>query len=386
MSIYAPSMPALTEALGTSQQMVQLTLTVFFAGFAVSQLFYGPASDRFGRRRVLLGGLSLYVAASIACAFAPTIEVLIVGRLLQAIGACGGAAVARAVVRDLAERDQAVKVMAVISLVLGATPAVGPVAGGYLEATFGWQAAFVALTLFGVALMAGVTGLIPETNRHPDPSALNPGKLVGNIGHLLRNRVYVGYMAACALSVGGSFSFQAAAPFVFIDHLGVSPVVFGWALSPPVATYVLGSVLVGRIGTAIGLDRLILVGLGLEVLAAGGLAGLALAGDHSPSAVVAPHMLWMFGMALVLPCATAGAMAPFPRMAGAAWSLIGFGQMGVGTLGSVIVAVLPAFVDRIGLIGASAITPGLLLLVLASTASLLFYFLAWRAPAEDGAA
>src|SRR4051812_13038453 len=144
-TIYIPSLPSLVEAFGTTSERVKLTLTGFLVAFAAAQLAYGPLSDRFGRRRVLLGGLGVYVAGCLACVLAPTIEAMIAARCLQAVGACSGAAVARAIVRDVHGRENAARIFAWIAAALAISPALGPTVGGLLQVWFGWQAAFVLL-------------------------------------------------------------------------------------------------------------------------------------------------------------------------------------------------------------------------------------------------
>src|SRR4051812_1313212 len=195
MSMYTPSMPAIAHALGADPGMVQATLSIYLIGFAVGQLFYGPLSDRFGRRPVLILGLVIFVAGSAACGLAESIEVLIAARLVQALGAAAGSTLGRAMVRDLYARDQAARVLSIIGMALSVAPAVGPVVGGYLPVWFNWHAIFAALGTAGLALLVTVALVMPETNRAPDAHALRPGRIVSSFAELIRSPTYIGYMA-----------------------------------------------------------------------------------------------------------------------------------------------------------------------------------------------
>lgn len=172
--MYLPSLPALVSDFQTDVPTVQLTLSAFMVAFALAMLVYGPLSDRFGRRPVLLGAVVLYVISSVACVFAPTIEALVVARVFQAMGCCAGPVLGRAVVRDVYGRERAAQVLSYMGTAMALAPAIGPIAGGWLQVAFGWQAVFVVLSLFSLIALFGTYFMLDETNPHKNPYAISP--------------------------------------------------------------------------------------------------------------------------------------------------------------------------------------------------------------------
>lgn len=330
--LYLPSLPAIGADFGVANAEVQLTLSVFLAGFAVSQLAYGPLSDRFGRRPVILGGLALYLLATLVCAFAPDIEVLILARFFQAVGACVGPVLGRAVVRDIYGRERAARMLSYMGMAMALAPAIGPILGGFLEVWFGWRANFAVLGLFAVVTLAGALVTLPETNQWKSPDATRPGRILGNYRSLLRHRSYLGYTIIVACTYSGIFSFISGSSFVLIGLLGLSPDVYGFCFAAIVVGYMIGTFVSGRYTVAIGLERMVQLGTAVQV--AGGLAGVALhlGGIVSVATIVGPVVVFMAGTGLAMPNAQAGAIGPFPRMAGSASALLGFFQMGLAAL------------------------------------------------------
>lgn len=330
--IYLPALPMLGQAFGAGPASVQLTLSVFLAGFAVSQLVYGPLSDRFGRRPVILAGLAIFLGASVGCATAPSIEALIAWRFVQAVGACSGPVLGRAVVRDIYGRDGAARMLAYIAMAMSLAPAAGPVLGGYLTAWFGWRASFWLLAGFGALVLAGVAAVLGETNRHRDPLATRPRRLAANYATLARHRFYAGCVLVVAFTYSGIFSFISGSSFVLIDGLGLSPEHYGMCFATIAIGYMIGSFIAGRLSTRLGIERMIALGSGLSAVAGLAMAGLAAAGMANVAAVVAPFAAYMVGAGLTLPNAFAGAVGPFPAMAGLASALMGFVQMTVAAV------------------------------------------------------
>lgn len=334
IAIYLPAMPTLARDLGASMEMVQLTVSVFLVGVGVGQLLYGPASDRFGRRPALLFGLVVYGLGSLACALAPTIEVLLAGRVLQAAGACAGMALVRAIIRDTYPRERMAGALSTVTGAMAISPALAPIVGSQIYLHFGWRADFLFLAAFAVVLLLLATFMLPETNRNRDPTALSPRRLFGNYGTLLADRVFLGHMIAGGLALSGTFAYTVASPFILMGRLGVRPDLFAFLMISTTAAYVAGTWTAPRLARRIGLERALRVGGGICATAALGIAVLAAADIVTVFSVVGGMTVYMVGMGMTLPLSMAGGIGPFPRMAGAASALIGAGQMVGGSLAS----------------------------------------------------
>jgi len=334
MGLYLPSMPSMAAAFGTETGAVQLTLTVFIGGFAVSQLVWGPVSDRFGRRPTLLMGLTVFALAGFGCAFAQSIEQLIALRFLQALGACSGQVVARAVVRDTTEGAMSAKVMSYIALAMSLSPAVTPSIGGFLQAWLGWHANFVLLGLIGLTLFLIASLRLPETNRFRDETATDLAPMLRNYAALLRDPGYLGYVLVIGGMFGSLMSYQTGSPFVLMEMLGWSPQAYGLLILFNVLGFLSGSLTGARLAPRLGIPRMVRLGT-IAVLVSGvAMVASPLSGHISTPGVIAPMMIFLFGMGLGLPSAFTGAMASYPRIAGSAAALMGFIQMGVAMVAS----------------------------------------------------
>jgi DHA1 family bicyclomycin/chloramphenicol resistance-like MFS transporter len=338
-SIYAPSMPSLVQALATTPTRVALTFSLFLVGFAAGQLLFGPLSDRFGRRPVLMAGILLYIAASLACVLASSIETLIVGRFVQGVAASVGPVLGRAVVRDVYGPERSATAMAYIGTALAVSPAVAPVIGGYLQVWFGWRSAFVFLTVVGGFLLGATLRLLAET-RPTNDDASPPVGVVRAWRMLAGDRRCCGYALSAAFVFAGLMAYTAGSPFVFIRLLGLSPERYGMLAVFIVAGFLAGTVTAGRLTQRIGISGMVLRGL---VLCLFGGCLLLLTTTVLPltiTGIVLPMMIFGAGLGLSLAAAMAGAMAPFPQIAGAASALLGFVQMAVAAGASLAVGAL----------------------------------------------
>jgi len=331
--LYLPSLPSIARDFGVDVAAAQLTLSAFMLGIAAGQVVVGPLSDRFGRRPVLVAATACYALASVACALAPGIDALVASRVVQALGACAGGVVGRAVVRDVHGREGAARVLALIGSAMAIMPAIGPILGGFVEAWAGWRWNFAILASFGAALSVLVWAGLPETNARRDPGATNPARMARNFSTILSSREFLSFAAVAAASYGGMFAFISGSSFVFVDGLGTGPEVYGLYFALVVAGYFAGTQLAAWMTMRHGIEAM-LRAAGLIMLA-GGVAMLACASsaaivssDLGAPAIGASMALYCVGFGICSPNAAAGAIAPFPALAGTAASALGVLQTG----------------------------------------------------------
>lgn len=332
--LYLPALPAIRRAFADSGALVQMTLSAFVIGFGVAHLFMGPLSDRYGRRPALLGGLVIYVIATIGCALAPNLVTLIAFRVLQGVGACGGSVMSRAIIRDLYEPARGAYVFSLITVAFTVIPMVAPLLGGSLTVWFGWRAAFLCLLAFSVLVLAATWTLLGETNRHRDPTATDPRRLAENFRHIAGNRSFRYYLLCCMFSYTGLFTYLSLSPFVLVEALGVPPEHYGLWFILGVLGHACGAFSCNRLVRFIPLPRLLIISASITSL--GALAMLALSGIAHPLAVMGPMFLYLFGHGITSPLCMTGAVGPFPKLAGTASALFGFIQSAVAaTVGQI---------------------------------------------------
>jgi DHA1 family bicyclomycin/chloramphenicol resistance-like MFS transporter len=324
--IYVPSMPSIGRLLGASTSDVQLTLSSYLLGYALGQVVYGPVSDRFGRRPALLLALALFCAASLACAAAPTIEMLIAARGLQALGAAGVVLLPRAIVRDLHAGAQAGRELSRIGAIMSFAPVIAPLIGGVVQETFGWRANFIVIVGVGIAAAAMVWRSLPETLQRPAAGPVRLAATLRDCRVLLGDRMFVAHAGILGCSYAVVFAWISGSPFVLQNLYGLSPFAFSIAYAVACGGALAGGSIAASLAMRIGLDRT--MALGAVCLAAGGLAMmvcLALGWPPVPSLVLS-MVVCHAGNMLATPQAVAGALTPFPHCAGTASSLLGLVQ------------------------------------------------------------
>lgn len=331
IDMYLPALPALEAALQAEPAAVQMTLGGFLLGFGLVQLLFGPLSDSIGRRPVALGGILLYVVGSILCATAETVEILILARLLQGLGASAGPVMARAMVRDLYSRDESAKMYSILMLLMGAAPMIAPVAGGQLLAYFDWRAIFWALTAFGILCLIVAAVFAPETLPRTRRSRGSIRTALHHYRDLLHARRFLGYSLTLGFIFAAMFTYIAGTPHVYITVMGVSPQHFGYLFSVNVVGMMALSALNSRIVTRVGADRMLTYGLLLTLLGATVLLITGVGGFFGLAGIAVPLFIMLASIGLIGANGTAGALAAFPHMAGAASALAGVLPFVVGT-------------------------------------------------------
>jgi DHA1 family bicyclomycin/chloramphenicol resistance-like MFS transporter len=322
--LYLPTLPDIGRAFGVSPSQVQLTLSAYLIGFALGQIGYGPISDWYGRRSGLLVALACYCAGSLICMLAPSIEVLIGARVLQAFGGSGAIVLARAVVRDFYSGARAGKELSMIGLVMAFGPVSAPLIGGALHALFGWRSAFAALLAFGLALTVTVARKLPETlTERPDVS-LSLSSMLAGYRDLIRIRDFNLYLMIGATSYTGLIAWLAAVPFIYHDRYGLTPFMLSVAIAGSAVGYLIGTSIATRIVVRAGIVRT--MSMGAAVMLVGALAiCAAVALDFDSVVFVAIAVgINLVGFGLLFPQAIAGGLSCAAGRAGAASSLLGF--------------------------------------------------------------
>jgi MFS transporter, DHA1 family, multidrug resistance protein len=334
MHIIIPALPATARALNMSIGTAQLTITLYLIGLAIGQLLYGPISDRFGRRPVLLCGLALFTMASIVTAVAPNAAVLIGARIVQSIGGCAGLVLGRAAVRDGATADKAAGQLALLTLVMAMVPAVAPAIGGYITAYIDWRASFILLAVFGASTLAACLLLMPETLSQP---GLVRRSMVTAYLRLLRSRRFLGYAVGGACSTTSFYGFMSASPFIFEQQLHQPAQRVGLYYLLLMLGVATGSLGANRLAGRLPIQTALRIANGLGILGAALFTLADMAGILSVATVIAPVCLFMVGAGMASPFALAGSVSVNPQAIGAASGMYGFIQMGYGMLCTVAV-------------------------------------------------
>ena len=339
MSIYTPVMPSVGNDLGAAADNVQLTLTTYMLGFAVGQLFYGPLSDRYGRRPVLLSGLLFFTATTFACSFASSISDLILLRILQGLGAASGSVLGRALTRDAYTFQEMPLVMSWISLGQNIAPSLAPTIGGFLGEWASWRATFWFVGGFGAMLLVVTLAGLGETNKYRS-DRVDLASLLRGSGAMLRDRRFLGHVLPLGFAFAMNFGMLAGVPFILQESLGFSPREFGLIVLLSVGGFALGTFVNNRLVGRVAPVAIIQFSGWFHVAALIGMAALSLSEVATWWAIIGPHMLLSFGTGMIVANANAGAVGIYPRLAGTASSLAGLAQMGMGAMGTVTVALL----------------------------------------------
>ena len=324
VDMYLASLPSISRLLNAPTSQVQLTISAYLIGFACAQVFYGPLSDRHGRRPVLIAALGIYLLATVACALAFSIETLIAARFVQAVGGSGASVLARTVVRDMYEGTRVGRELARMAAIMALAPLVAPLIGGVLQTAFGWRSNFVLLFCFGAAAWIMVWFLLPETLRQRAPEPVSIASTLRSYRRFLADRGFVIHLGIATCCLCGLFAWISGGAFVLQDIYGLSPMAFGVAFTVAASGYLVGTSIAARFVMRWGSQRT--MGLGAAAMALGGVTMILSVAftSHGAWGVVGATGLYLVGMGMTLAQAQAGALLPYPDRAGAASSLLGF--------------------------------------------------------------
>jgi DHA1 family bicyclomycin/chloramphenicol resistance-like MFS transporter len=339
IDFYLPAFPAMAQAFATDEKHVQATLAAYFLGLSIGQLAYGPVADRFGRRKPLMFGVTVFTLASLACAYAPDLDSLVLARFVQALGGCAGMVLSRAIVSDKCDPVASAKVFSQLMLVMGLAPILAPMLGGVLVNVAGWQSIFLTLSLFSAACLLAVSLGLPESMPEHMPRQPLSGALRQYL-RLLADRVFLGHAVTGGIAIAGMFAYIAGSPFVFIKLYGVPAEHYGWLFGANAAGFILvaqvNARLLAKRGPAFLLARAVWLYLG---------AGLALLGVTAlrPTALwplLVPLFICIASLGCIIPNASACAMSGQGARAGSASALMGCVQFSVAAGAAALVGLL----------------------------------------------
>jgi len=330
LNILVPALPNLAKVLGTDVDTVQLAVSLYLIGLASAQLLAGPLSDRFGRRPIALGGLALTAVMSLAALAVDNVTSLIVVRIVQAIGAATGIVVARAIIRDLFERDRAAAMLGLVATAMVIAPTFGPLMGGLLETAFGWKSIFLFIAAASLTVLVWAATVLPETRRREAGGAAATG-FGGDLLALARSASFHGYVLCAAFGSGTFFVFLGGGPHAVVTIMGRSPAEFGVWFALSSVGFMAGNFLTSRLSMRYGVDRMIRWGLGIEALGAiGAIVLAAFAPAWGPAIIFIPQLVMGVGNGVMLPNAIAGAVSIRPQASGTASGFLGCIQMTIG--------------------------------------------------------
>jgi DHA1 family bicyclomycin/chloramphenicol resistance-like MFS transporter len=339
IDFYLPAFPAMAQAFATDEKHVQTTLAAYFLGLSLGQLAYGPMADRFGRRKPLLFGVALFTLASLACAYAPNLDTLILARFVQALGGCAGMVLSRAIVSDKCDPVASAKVFSQLMLVMGLAPILAPMLGGVLVNLAGWQSIFLTLSLFSAACLVAVGLGLPESLPAHMPRQPLSGALRQYL-RLLADRTFFGHALTGGIAIAGMFAYIAGSPFVFIKLYGVPAEHYGWLFGTNAAGFILVAQINARLLAKRGPAFLLVRAVWLYLVA--GLALLAVAALRPAELwpLLVPLFICIASLGCIIPNASACAMSGQGARAGSASALMGCLQFSVAAGAAALVSLL----------------------------------------------
>ena len=363
IDMYLPGFPDIARFMNISVTKVALSLSSFFVGIGVGQIIYGPLLDRFGRKKPLFAGLILYFITSIACAYTDTIEMLIILRFIQALGACSASIAATAMVRDLFPPDENAKIFSFLILVLSVSPMLAPTIGSYVSAAFGWHSIFILLTILAMLIAIGVYFFLPESKEADKDFSLKPASIIKNYLSVIKEAYFIFYAVIGALGFASLFSYISSSPAVFMEHFALTQKHYGLLFACLAAGLITASQINTLLLKKFRSKKIILTSLVVQNIVVGLLLLVSFLQPENFWLIVTMLFFYLSTIGMIMPNATALAMKPFEKNAGSASALLGFIQMGLGALATVVTGFLnikTAFPMSVSMVVCSLINLGLL--------------------------
>lgn len=339
--VYTPSMPALTRAFSTTDTVIQFTMSLYMLGFSASHLYYGPLSDRIGRRSPILFGIALCVLGSLVCAIAPSVELVLVGRFIQGCGVGACSAVGRPIMRDLLSGNHLARLGSHLGMINVFMIAAAPMAGGYIQHWAGWRMNFTVIFLYSSLIWILLYKLLPETNQDLQANATEWSVVLKNYQTVIKNKIFLGYTLCSSFAYAGIISYVTISPFLLQNVIGLTPVQFGWLALLSAASFFISTFLNSRYVIAKGISTMVILGNTMMSIGGASMLALSLCGFLNTVVVVLPISLFCMGAGFTFSNSFAGAFHPFPKMSGSAGALYGCIQILGGALISGVISLLP---------------------------------------------
>jgi DHA1 family 2-module integral membrane pump EmrD-like MFS transporter len=349
--MFVPSLPSMAHYFHIGSETARMTIGLFLASLAISQLFYGPASDKYGRKPIILFGSLVYLAGSIVCSYSTNIDTLFIGRAIQGIGAGSLMTLARTIVQDVATKEQFVKIVSLLSIFFLIAPAIAPLIGGVIETYLSWRASFIFMGVFALILTLAICFYLKETHSNRNPKALEITTLSTNYLNIVKNIDFMIVTFAMIAALSGLVVFYTIGPFLLIKHYGLSPMHFGY-----ISVLIVSFSLIARIISSTYLQKHYsantIIQLGLTMMVISGLSILVtdMLGYDSVTVIIASMCLFAASGSLVAPLSAASALSMFPKISGACGAMYGFLQMGGLFLSSYFASIISATTANLAII------------------------------------
>ena len=331
--IYIPALPVIAKDFRVTGDVLQLSLSTYFLGLAVSQLIYGPLSEKFGRKPVVLVGVLIFTISSFGIVIAPTINILLIFRFFQAVGACAGMTIGRAIIGEIYTKEETGKIFATVFPFIGLSPAIAPVIGGGINYYLGWRFIFLFVGLLGLLLIWLIYCKLPETKNRDFRVSINP-KIIGkNYFELLSNKMFWGYTLCPCFAYIAYFAYIAESPFIFAKYFYSTQSIGFFYISLSIS-YVIGNFTARKLLSKFSLPKVLLFGYSCFIL--GGIVMVILNYNFNQEQIVLdliiPSTILTFGNGFLLPLGSAGVISNFPKNAGYASGMLGFLQLGAAAI------------------------------------------------------